>query len=282
MIRLLQIVLVATMTLLVASCGCPLLEPANLTDRRVREATITQFNPGWNRVTNQPVPAFSIHNFLFPNTIESSGTLPNDLRVTDGKDAFVGSTTFIGTTPPDTLNYTAEFYTSTPSNGQLIGDVLVVSVDTTVIPHKARLRFFGALARFGDKLFSGGASDFTDFLEAHQPDFDNLAASATAGGSGLAGGGSSVIDSVRVLDPSGKNVSATVAVPAADRAAFDNNNAATDVLVCVGEVYYYKARNGVEFGLLIEDVFRSSLPPNQRRVTIKFAELRSLQVCNPS
>lgn len=281
MIHRAQFLLPIVAAILAASCGCPTLEPVNIHDRRVREATITRFDPSWDFINDEPKAEYSIHNFLFPNDITSSGTLPNDLRVAGGKNALLTTREFMAVapgSPTDSSEFTAEFYTRSPDNGSLVGDMVVVSADPSAIPPSARIRVFGRLSRFNDPLASGSATDFVQYVEAHEPDFPVVAGSATRGGRNLATS-LTVIDSVRVVDAQGQDVTGQVAVPRSVRDQADAGFQAFEVEVHPGEVYYYQARNGVEFAVLIEDIFRASLPPNLRRMTIKFAELRSLQQC---
>ncbi len=276
-----RFLLPVTAAIVIASCGCPTLEPINIRDHRVREATITRFDPTWNVQTNEPTPEYSIHNFLFPNDVTSSGTLPNDLRVAGGKSALLTSETF---TAPDPGNagaeglFTVEFYTRNPGNDGLVGDIVVIGLNTTVVPAVARIRVFGSLALFTDPLLSGSATDFVQYIESHDPEIPIVAGSATPGGRSLAIS-TTVIDSIRVVDAQGRDVTGQVPPPQSliDRANLEFT--AFEVDVRPGDVYYYRARNGVEFAVLIEDIFRASLPPNLRRMTIKFAELRSLQQC---
>jgi len=270
--------------LVAASCGCPTLEPINIIDRRVREATVTRFDPTWDVQGDQPTPEYSIHNFLFPNDISSSGTLPNDLRVAGGKSTLLSSEPFTALDPNsttgDSAEFTAEFYTRNPNNSGLVGDLVVIGITTTTIPPSARIRVIGDLALFTDPLPSGSAADFVQYIETHDADFPVVAGQATPGGRNLATASTaSAIDSIRVVDERGVDVTGQVAVPTAIVNGADARFQAFEVEVRPGEVYYYRARNGVEFAMLIEDVFRASLPPNLRRMTIKFAELRSLQQC---
>lgn len=284
MMHRIQFLLPVVAAIVIASCGCPTLEPIDIRDRRVREATITRFDPSWDVVRNEPAPEYSIHNFLFPNDITSSGTLPNDLRVAGGKSALLTTNTFTAldpASPPDSAEFTAEFYTRSPDNGTLVGDLVVVSVDMTAVPPVARIRVYGSLGKFTDPLQSGSATDFVQYIESHEAEFPIVAGTATSGGRNLPSATrASVVDSVRVVDDQGRDVTAQVQVPQALRDAADTEFRATEIEVRPGEVYYYRARNGVEFAVLIEDVFRASLSPNLRRMTIKFAELRTLQQCS--
>ena len=59
------------------------------------------------------------------------------------------------------------------------------------------------------------------------------------------------------------------------RKLLENENAnAIDITVRPGEVYYYKARNGKEFAVVIADIRQGTFEPYLKRVTIKFSEIR--------
>jgi hypothetical protein len=85
---------------------------------------------------------------------------------------------------------------------------------------------------------------------------------------------------LRVLDALGADVTGSVAVPSELLQRFAAVLApAVDVQVHLGEVYYYQARSGAEFVVLIEDIRPGTLPPNLNRMTIKFVQVVTPEGC---
>jgi hypothetical protein len=160
----------------------------------------------------------------------------------------------------------------------------VVSVDPTSTPRTARLRFTGRLHRFPDTLSSGSATAFIDYIRLHArttKQLDELRGSASRFGAGMASTGPRALDTI-VVDSLGREVTGVTIAPAVlSELSTTELLVSYEVTVEVGDVFYYVARNGVEFALHIEDIFEGTLPPNQRRVTIKFAALHGPELCQP-
>jgi hypothetical protein len=84
----------------------------------------------------------------------------------------------------------------------------------------------------------------------------------------------------RVLDPQGADVTGAVPVPPDILQALASLlQPAVDVRVEIGQVYYYRAKSGAEFAVLIEDIRPGTLPPNLNRVTLKFAQVLTTEGC---
>ncbi len=273
---------------LVAGCGCPELTTGPVQDPRVYNQTITEFNAGWNPPADPanpadrgtPVPRFAIATFEFPATASSSGNFPNDSRFSTGRGLELDRAVF--TNPADARTYSALLVNRSPSNRELQGDIMVVSVDLNSNPRTARLRFSGRLFRFPTPLGSGSATDFIDYIKANAnsvEQLDQLRGVASLFGNGLGSQGAARLDTI-VIDSLGRETM-NVPVPDAVRAELTTNEVEFyyDITVTIGEVYYYVADNGVEFAIHIEDIFEASLAPNQRRVTIKFAALHGPELC---
>jgi len=258
------------------SCTCPELTPDPLADVRVREATITQFDPRWDNVQNAPAPTYSVHTFLFPSTPASSGSLPNDDRVAFGQTLVLQELPFLVNGQP----YTAQAVTTRPPNWAMQGDWMVVEVDPTANPPQAWIRVAGRLAPLPDPLLSASAEDFVAYLRTHLGQLNAAAQAALPFGSGLPNSRQTTDVTVRVRDASGNDVTNTVPVPPDILQALGTwLRPAVDVRVQMGEVYYYRSKVGAEFAVLIEDIRPGTLAPNLNRVTIKFAQVLTNQGC---
>lgn len=275
--------------LLLASCGCPELTTGPVQDPRVYNQTITEFNPGWNPPTDPdnpadrgtPVPRFSISTFEFPANASSSGTFPNDSRFSGGRGIELDREVFFNS--GDGHTYTALLVNRSPGNREIQGDVMVVSVDLNSTPRTARLRFSGRLFQFPDRLQSGSATDFIDFIKTNantEAQLAQLRGNASPQGQGLITTPAIAQFDTLVIDSLGREVT-NVVIPTDTREDLSTNEQVLyyDITVEIGEVYYYVADNGVEFAIHIEDIFEASLTPNQRRVTIKFAALHGPELC---
>ncbi|MES2767454.1 MAG: hypothetical protein V4642_16380 [Bacteroidota bacterium] len=267
---------------LISSCGCPEFNTEPNPDPRVREATITEFNPNFETIAPDtvatPVPQYSVHTFQFPNDVSSSGSLPNDNRVTGGKTVVLAQR--------DTIiegnRYSVQLVSNVPTNSSLIGDMLisqVLNVTGTPAARSAKIRFFGGSRKYTSSLNSASAGEFANYLRRA----DVKAETDAFGGGGLSKGTETKLttNDIQILNADGtvtnfepkfqQTADELLALPVAT---------VFELEVRIGEVYYYRARNGVEFGVLIEDIRQGSITPNLNRVTIKFAELKGPS-CEP-
>jgi len=259
------------------NCSCPELEPDPIAGERVREATITQFDPRWDAAQNAPVPTYSIHTFLFPSSPESSGSLPNDDRVGFGRLLILDEAPFsVG----DQL-YRAQVFTNRPPNSVMQGDWMLVEVDAGATPPTAWIRVAGRLGGpLPQPLFSASAEDLLDYVRQNLSAIRQAAQTATPYGRTLPTARSVNDALLRVLDASGTDVTGSVTVPPELLQRFASVLApAIDVQVRLGEVYYYQARSGMEFVVLIEDIRPGTLPPNLNRMTIKFVQVVTPEGC---
>lgn len=272
-----------------SSCGCPEFNTEPNPDPSVREATITEFNPNFTTPTgvggdtiSVPVPQYSVHTFQFPNNIASSGSLPNDNRLSGGRKLVLGEQDTI----IDNERYTVQLVSNIPTNESLIGDILVSQVtNVTGAPgdRRARLRIYGSMGQYSDDLNSASAGDFATYLrrtdvKGETEDFgtgQGVRRYGTTNAVKLDMSDIRVVrasDSINTVDPRLQGI--------ADRLLNMNIASIYEIEVKIGEVYYYRARNGIEFGVLIEDIRQGSIAPNLNRVTIKFAELKGPS-CEP-
>jgi hypothetical protein len=251
---------------------------------RVREATITQFDPRLNVINDStvvPVPTYSIHTFSFPNDNESSGLLTNDTRFDQDdplKEVVVLAEeeyTFRG------RDYRAQLVSRFPTNEAIVGDVMVVDV-TSSAPRTALLRFYGYLSQFPMSIQSEDAALFCDTLEAYRVDndgYDGVQDASSRFGQTLPQAELVELDQddLRVIDEDGRDVTNTelTNIPPETRENLLSSSAsnAYDIRVTPGEIYYYRARNGKEFSMLIADINQGSFDPFLKRVTLKFSEI---------
>jgi hypothetical protein len=258
------------------SCTCPELQPDPFADIRVREATITQFDPRWDQQQNTPVPTYSIHTFLFPSTPNSSGSLPNDDRIAFGRLLVLAQQSFTA----NGQTYTAQATTVRPPNWAMEGDWMVVEVDPTSNPPEAWIRVAGWLAPLPDPLLSASAEDFVNYLRARLAQLNAAAQAASRFGAALPNSRTLADVLLRVVDAQGNDVTGTVAVPPEVQQLLSSAlQPAVDIRVRIGDVYYYRAKNGSEFAVLIEDIRPGTLAPNLNRVTIKFAQVLTAKGC---
>ncbi len=257
---------------------------------RVREATITKFDPRLiqaNDSTVYPVPTYSIHTFQFPSTNSSSGVLTNDTRfdqenyldqyiVIDETSAMAGVR--------EVRLQLVDYY---PVNEDITGDVMLIDIDT-VGETGAYLRFYGSLARFPEDFYSEDAYKFCDeYLKNYREedeDYAEISSQASRYGGGLenADAMSYNEDNLVVLDDDGEDITKThlslIDQSVKDGLLNSSKANAADLHVFPGEVYYYKARNGKEFAIVIVDINRGAFEPNIKRLTLKFSELRGMKV----
>jgi hypothetical protein len=165
---------------------------------------------------------------------------------------------------------------------------MVVGMDTAISPMQAYLRIYGSLARFPDDFESEDAYRFCEeYLKNYRdtdPDFKSISSEKSLYGEALPNtvAGKFDIDDIIVINEAGWDVSITIK-PRVPQVIIDAllggaNTSAVDIRVSPGEVYFYKARNGKEFAVVIADIRQGSFEPYLRRVTIKFSELRGMKV----
>lgn len=283
--------LLVVFSLVLSSCDCPEFNSGANVNPSVREATVTEFNPS-TLADSTPVPSYSIANFRFPTSTSSSGDLPTDTRVSNGRFFILAERTF----QANNRTYTAIRTTQSLPNDSLIGDMQVVSVNIPATPGQPRtavVRLWGGLASIGKTFNSASATDFVNYLRgflnppapdpnAKWPDNWDSDATANKGGAIVNGVNQSNVNppfTDIILDENGNNVTGIVTIPPT---LFDDVTLGyRDVTVTIGDVYYYTARNGSKFAILIEDISFGSLAPNLNRVTIKFADLNG-PTCLPN
>jgi hypothetical protein len=269
---------------LLNSCNeCPL-ENSPTTVCEVREATITVFNPSLRDpvppdTVRFPVPEYSIHTFLFPIDKSNSGTLTNDSRFEDNEQLIMAQQPFPN--PNGSGDLLAVIYDIFPFNSLMVGDLMVIRVRLNEDPtlNEADLRFYGYLERMPIDFLSENADEFCeDYISDIDEDYiEAFRQTASQYGRALPNAFIHSYDSddVSVIDNQGNIVQGVdppvvVVNELIDRA----QNNAINVTVKPGQVYYYKARNGKEFAVVIADIKEGTFEPNKRRVTIMFTALR--------
>lgn len=273
-----------------SSCGdCDLLTAEY--PCRIREATITKFDPRLILEPDSsvfPVPTYSIHTFTFPFDNSSSGYLQNDVRFDQGDILSQYVVIAEEETEMDGRDLKVQLVSYYPTNPIMVGDVMVIGLDSAARPMTADLRFYGSLARFPDDFESEDAYRFceeylTNYRETDE-DYEEIGSQTSLYGENLPNAvtRSFTRDDIIVIDEKGRDVSVTYR-PRVSQLIVDDllnhaNSSAVDLRVTAGEVYFYRARNNKEFAVIIADIRQGSFEPYLRRVTIKFSELKGMQV----
>jgi len=278
--------IVFLISIVLESCGdCPVKDEPPVFICDVREGTISEFNPhlvkrviSEDSVYMEPVPRYSIHTFLFPSDKSSSGELTNDERY--------DSTEKIPILPPipfsDGENYYAALVDYYPLNSTMVGDVMVLNVhidNFNPMNNTADLKVYGSLARFPDDFYSENSDEFCAFIDAYsEEELNNLRIDATPFGASLPNARSVGYDadSNFVTLDANWNVVENVAVLQADKQTLLEQamNKSVVVKVKIGQVYFYKARNGGQFVFVVSDIRTGTQPPLKRRVTLMFNPLK--------
>lgn len=157
-------IIIIFISVLSSCCDCPLDPVEPQIKCVVREATVTKFNPGLQKINDTtyiPVPEYSIHSFLFPNDDSYSGILVNDDRFTGKEKITIAAVSYASGDP-----YQAVILDKFPLNPNLIGDFMVIDIDT--VASNADLRFEGSLEKINNKFLSESATNFCDFIETNK------------------------------------------------------------------------------------------------------------------
>ncbi len=266
------------------SCNeCPI-DSSPTTVCEVREATITEFNPSLKDpippdTVRLPVPEYSIHTFLFPIDKSNSGLLTNDSRFEDNEQLIVAQKVFPN--PLGTGDLLAVIYDKFPFNSLMVGDMMVLKVRPNADPSlsEADLRFYGSLQRMPVDFFSENADEFCqDYMRnISEDDIEDFRANASKYGAALPNASVNIYtaEDIFVIDNMGNIVQGVDPPVVVINDLIDKTqDNAINVTVKIGQVYYYKARNGKEFAIVIADIKEGTLEPNKKRVTIMFTALK--------
>lgn len=266
--------------LMTNSCNdCPL-EKSPTTVCKVREATITKFNPSLQEPILPdtvwiPVPEYSIHTFLFPSDNSNSGMLTNDSRFEEDERLIMAQESFLNPFGGDDL--IAVIYDIYPFNSIMVGDMMVIGVDSLL--SFAVLRLYGKVARMPEDFMSENADEFCeDYIGEFDENYINyLREAASSYGASLPNASTHSYneDNITVIDKSGNTITnVTAPVDVVNDLLAEARDKAIDITVVPGQVYYYKARNSKEFAVVIADITEGTFEPNKKRVTIMFTALR--------
>ncbi len=271
--------------ILFQSCECPLKEANLYSNCKVREATITKFNPNGTiqQVSNPdgtydlvfvPDSLYSIHTFLFPFEANLSGSLVNDERFAKSSTIPIVKIPFSDGRP-----YYISIFDNYPQNNDMNGDILLYYVADDF--SYAEIRVAGELVRINQNFNSENSSDFCDFINNFTRDTaeiarlksdlkkfglnarntDSYAQNYTSG-------------NIVVLDVNNNIVANITPLQTdIDQALQKTTNKSVNVRVSIGQVYLYRARNGKYFIFAITDIRQGTLSPFKRRLTIMFSEV---------
>lgn len=256
---------------------------------RVREGTIPLFDPRliYNQIDTLTtiVPTYNNQTFQFPNDNSSSGTLTNDNRYdtgdTLGQYYVIDSRSYNDPITGELLS--AKLLNIYPPNPSMVGDAMVVSVAPDF--SYALVRFFGSVARFPQPFNFEDAYRFcNEYLPGYKQttgddEFTNIASQSTIWGSAIAFNNPTPAENnVRITNALNQDVTSqylnTIPQNILNELGSNKQTTGVDVQVRVGDVYYYRARNGKEFAVIVSNIFEGSLDPFIKRVTIRFSELK--------
>ncbi|ROL58156.1 hypothetical protein D9V84_00025 [Bacteroidetes/Chlorobi group bacterium Naka2016] len=269
--------------LLIQSCDCPLQEANVYSECQVREATITKFNPNGTlqQVTNPdgtstlvfvPDSLYSIHTFLFPFNKDMSGSLVNDERFAKSSTIPIVKIPFSDSRP-----YYLAIFDNYPQNNDLNGDILLYDVANDL--SSAAIRVAGEIVRINQTFNSENSTEFCDVVNRLTRDtalIRNLKSRLSQFGRNLPN--AVVINynqgNIVVLD-TGNNIVVGVTPTQNDinYVLEITANKSVNLIVRVGEMYLYRARNGKYFIFAVTDIREGTLPPFKRRLTIMFSEI---------
>lgn len=270
-------------SLLFQSCECPLQELNTYSNCQVREATITKFNPGGTlqNVTNPdgtsslvflPDSLYSIHTFLFPFDRNMSGALLNDERFAKSSTIPIVKIPFSDKRP-----YYLAIVDNYPQNNMLNGDILLFDVANDF--SFAQIRVAGEIAQINLTFNSENSERFCNLVNTLTRDtaeMRRLKSSLSLYGRDLPNkielnynrGDVIVLDTgnnpVVGVDPPQKDIDYILEL---------TQKRSINIIVRIGEVYLYRARNGKYFIFAITDIRQGTLTPFKRRLTIMFSEV---------
>ncbi len=265
------------------SCECPLQESNVYQQCQVREVTITKFSPfgnlvqvtepdGTQKIIFQPDSLYSIHTFLFPFDKNYSGALVNDERFTSASSIPIIRIPFSDKRP-----YYLAVFDNYPPNNDLNGDILLYSVADNF--QSAEIRVAGDIILTNLTFNSEDSQQFCEMIDNFTKDTAQIRSlKNNLSQYGIDLPNSRVLDysqgNIVVLD-TGNNIVGGITPPLNDvNYALDLlKNKAINIIVQIGQVYLYRAKNGKYFIFAITDIRQGTLSPNKRRITIMFSEI---------
>jgi len=273
--------MIFVVSVLLQSCECPLQESSAYSECKVREVTITRFNPkgtlelvsnpdGTNTIVFVPDSLYSIHTFLFPFDQNYSGSLVNDERFASSSTIPIVKIPFSDKRP-----YFVAILDNYPQNNDLNGDILLYNVPDDF--SYAEIRIAGSITRINQTFNSENSTEFCQMVNELTRDTNEIRRLKN----NLSKYGENLPNSISlnysqanivVLDVN-NNVVNGITPPQEDvnYALQLTSNKSINLVVRVGEVYLYEAKNGKHFIFVVTDIRPGSLPPFKRRITIMFS-----------
>lgn len=278
-----SLIFILSFHLIINSCECPLQETDVYQKCQVREATITKFSPtgrlvqitnpdGTQQIVFQPDSLYSIHTFLFPFDKNLSGALVNDERFSKSSSIPIIKIPFSDKRP-----YYLAIFDNYPPNNDLNGDILLYSVADNF--QSAEIRVAGDLMLTNLSFNSEDSQQFCELVDNLTKDtarIRSLKGNLSQFGRDLQN--SRIIDyniaNIVVLDTGNKVVAGINPLQSdVDYALNLVKNRAVNIIVQIGQVYLYRAKNGKYFIFAITDIREGTLSPYKRRLTIMFSEI---------
>lgn len=282
------ILLIFTLLIIVLLQSCCSDCPVNPTNPsflcRVREASITQFNPNLieqriprpgqpDSIFYIPVPEYSIHSYAFPSDLKSSGSLPNDNRFIENSFIPVVTIPFSDGSP-----YLAAIIDNRPLNNNMEGDILVDSVFITgnILNNIAYIQVRGYIAKMTTPFLSESSTEFCNYIEQNSDEINRKKDSLSLYGWNIGITKQFSLSNAQfvAIDKNGK-IDYNVSVSVVDRLSLLEKVANQSIIipVRVGDVFYYTAINGRSFAFVVVNISQGSLPPNKKFIKIMFNPL---------
>lgn len=260
-------------------CDCPLEESMITIKCFVREASITDFDP--TRIFNPldstyiPTQTYSIHSFLFPNDLRSSGSLPNDERFRSLTTLSIIKIPFSDKRP-----YYLTILDNLPLNSDQNGDILVDSVyidNANYLNNYAYLRIRGAIERLNQKFLNDGAQAFCDYVAQNENEIKQKSLDLKLYGLGVVGSTqlkTYTANDIKIFNSANQQVT-DVIPPSEDITKLLNifNKDAIDLQVQMGDAFVYQSINKRKFVFAIVNISQGQLDPFKKRVTIMFTQV---------
>ncbi|MFA5512772.1 MAG: hypothetical protein WC313_09995 [Candidatus Kapaibacterium sp.] len=275
--RIILILIVIPAVIFSSCCDCDV-SPVNNSNIScsVREASLTEFNGvlvNDNGVL-RPGTAYSPQNFVFPQSTNTAGTIVLDERFTVAGDMITASVKY-----SINGNYRLAILNDPPINPDMMGDMMLISVDTS--DTSAVIKLKGEIIEIAVLQMLDNAEMLCDFYLSSKDFINSKKDALSLYGSRLNDSFNPVIynqSDIRVLNDKGEDVTGQAGTPpiTADAAAkllqkANNQNIALKIIP--GLVYLYKSISGEYFIFMLLDSGLGAFPPHKGRMSFMFHKI---------
>jgi len=289
--NILQFTIIIIALIYLSSCNeCPIKDTPPIFICNVKQMTVTQFNPQFTKLDTNingrdtsfyvPVPQYSIHSFLFPNSGGGSGSLPDESSYKISEFSPVGDKIVF---KANGFDYYAAILDQYPSNYQLSGDLLVdeVYIDPGGNPDNnfAYIRFWGDLALISPPTFKSENSRAFCSLVTGQIMQTIGNYNQTKYGQGITSrlqkvAYNTTTSRISALDKQNREVQGiTIPDDIKQKLVEAANKLVYRIKVYFGDIFLYTAKNGRQFIITISDINRANPDPRKTRITVMFNPL---------